>query len=107
MVPFHATATTIHRYCQHNPAVPNPGPDEQVADGDFDGDGFFDRIRLQRRPDTSDFALWFAAGNGTSLVSKKKEPGKRERGVGSTIAGFDVQGLGNRGDKSRDFGGVW
>ena len=58
--------------------MPNPGPDDQVADGDFDGDGFFDRIRLQRRPDTSDFALWFAAGNGTSLVRKK---GVREAGA--------------------------
>lgn len=64
------SATFKHEYCQHNPAVPNPGPDEQVADGDFDSDGFFDRIRLQRRPVTSDFALWFAAGNGTSLVGE-------------------------------------
>ena len=41
-----------------------------MADGDFDGDGFFDRIRLERREVHSDFVLWFAAGNGTALVGE-------------------------------------
>eukprot|EP00040_Diaphanoeca_grandis_P036229 m.230225 g.230225 ORF g.230225 m.230225 type:complete len:735 (-) comp33575_c0_seq1:262-2466(-) len=64
----HLHSGTMHtftfKYCDASALAELDDTVDIVAQGDFDGDGTYDRFRMHRRQDKNDFVFYLARGNG-------------------------------------------